>query len=100
MDSGDPQSTMLHFFSPGAENCEARESMYQDFLKIREQAEDPYRYKYMSGPPETVPYADALAAEKTLTMDHVADWVDKWEHHPGLCKWESLGVATSAASRW
>ena len=38
-------------------------SMYQDFLKIRDQ-EDPYRYKYMSGPPDTVAYADALQSKR------------------------------------
>jgi hypothetical protein len=73
---------MLNFFSPGAENCEAREFVYQDFLKIRDQ-EHPYNYKYMSAPSDTVAYADALMAEKTLTMEHVVDWVDKWKRHPG-----------------
>ncbi len=41
--------------------------MYQDFLKIRDQ-EDPYRYKYMSDPPDTVAYADAQVAQRTLSM--------------------------------
>jgi hypothetical protein len=43
------EKTMLNLFSPGAENCEARESMSQDFLKIRDK-EDPYRYKFISDP--------------------------------------------------
>jgi hypothetical protein len=37
----------------------------------------------MSDPPDIVAYADALAAEKTSTMEHVADWVYKWERHLG-----------------
>ena len=57
--------------------------MYQDFLKIRDQ-EHPYNCRYMSAPPDTVAYADALVAEKKLTMvEHVVDWVDKWKRHPG-----------------
>jgi hypothetical protein len=68
--------TMLNFFSPEAENGEARESMHQDFLKIRDQ-EDPYRYEFMSDPPDTVAYANAQVAEKTLTLKHVANWVER-----------------------
>ena len=70
------------FLFTGVESCDARESMYQEFLKIRDQ-EDPYRNKYMSDPPDTVAYADALVAEKTLTMEHVANWVERWKRHLG-----------------
>jgi hypothetical protein len=40
----------------------------------------------MSDPPDTpvaYRYADTLVAEKTLTMKHVANWVDKRKRHPG-----------------
>jgi hypothetical protein len=66
----------------GAENSEARESMYQEFLKIRDQ-EDPFRYKYMSDPPDAVAYTDAQVSEKTLTLKHVAAWVERWKRHLG-----------------
>jgi hypothetical protein len=42
-----------------------------------------HRYKNMSDPPDTAAYADALVAEKTLTMEHLADWADKWKRRPG-----------------
>jgi hypothetical protein len=47
--------------------------MYQGCLKIRDQ-EDPYKYKIMSDPLDTV---------KTLTMKHVADWDERWKRHLG-----------------
>jgi hypothetical protein len=56
--------------------------MYQEFLKIRDQ-EDPFRYKYMSDPPDAVAYTDAQVSEKTLTLKHVAAWVERWKRHLG-----------------
>jgi hypothetical protein len=41
------------------------------------------RYKYMSDPPDTAVYADVLVTEKTLTMEHAADCVERWKRHPG-----------------
>jgi hypothetical protein len=70
--------TMLNFFSPGVEKCEAQESMYQNFLNIRDQ-EEPNRNKLISDPPDTVAYADAKFAEKTSTLTHVAEWVERWK---------------------
>jgi hypothetical protein len=55
---------MLSFFAPGAEIGEFRETMYQEFLKIRDQ-EDPYATKYMCKPPDALSYEDARQAEKS-----------------------------------
>ncbi len=73
---------MLHFFAPGDENRGTRESMRPECLKIRDQ-EDPYTHKYMSDPPDVLAYEDAERTEKTLTIEHVAIWVNDWGSHLG-----------------
>jgi hypothetical protein len=90
---------MLNLFSPGAENCEARESMSQDFLKIRDK-EDPYGYKYIFDPPDTVTYADAQVAQKTLRLKHVADWVERWKRHPGRIRFLLISHQLPTSLAW
>jgi hypothetical protein len=72
----------LTTFAPGAENDECRETMKQEFLKLRNQ-EDPYTSKYMRDPPDSLSYEDARKAEKKLTMENVVTWVERFDRHCG-----------------
>ena len=56
--------------------------MRQECLKIRDQ-EIPYMHKYMSDPPDVLAYEDAEETETTLTIQHVARWVEVWGSHLG-----------------
>jgi hypothetical protein len=72
---------MLNFFAPGEENRDARESMRQECLKIRDQ-KDPYTFKYMPDPPDSLAYGDAAEeTETTLIIQDVARWVEQWDSH-------------------